>query len=484
MVRLNRTTATTLFLSLGGAVAVGAPAYALAARNFPLYESVAEVRLLGDPQIGDEAVVGDSKDAATFVSTELVALNSDDLETVVRQQQGGSDLQVEAVQVGTSNVVQLTTRSSRAGLVGTTAVLRRYSEVRRTALLGRIRTARELVDAQFTSTTQALASVGAGQGPTQQVQRAALETELSRLLQQRNTLDLAAASVERLVQVVSGGSQVRQAVQPVRDAALAGLVGAVLGLGAALALLRLRPRVRGLQDLVALSPEVALPTLPWLPRDERPARAGVAAAPYTAALAARGQRFGTPPLAVLAPTAGSGATTVAVGLAIASGRRRPTVLLAAGDVLDAAAARMLEVDLSMPPGQDGARATGYPGVRYRVVVEGTGMHAAARLEGAPVVDLLADLAAADLAVVIDCPPLADSPAGLELARRAGRVLLVGGADRSTAAELEAAARSVRRVGATLAGLVLSMSDWLPHLRRRRSRRPLSRRGPRLARRTR
>lgn len=463
--RLDRTAATLLTLGLVGAAVLGGPAYALAARDFPLYESVAEVRLLSDPPIGDEDAAETA--GSEYVATELVVLNSEDLQSVVRQRQDDSDLQIEAVQVGTSNVVELTTRSQDRGLVGTTEVLRRYGEVRRAGLVTRIGTLRVLVDQQVTATTQAIVRLSDTTSPALAVQRAALETELSRLLQQRSSLDLAEAASARLVQVVSGGSQIRQAVSPLRDAALGGLAGALLGLGAGLLLLRLRPRVRGLQDLVALSPEVALPTLPHLPGRDRSERAGTAAAPYTAALSVPGSPFGTPPLAVLAPTAGVGATTVAVGLAVASARRRPTVLVAAGDALDGEAARLLAVDPAEPAAEDGSRPTRHPGLRYLAPVEGAGDEGVARLEAALAGDLLGGVAEGT-AVVVDCPALTASPAGLELARRCGRVLLVGGVDRSAAAELEAAARSVERAGAALAGLVLSTPSRLPRLGRRPS----------------
>lgn len=472
MTRVSRSTARALALTLLGALLFGGAAALLALRDYPTYEARAQVRLLNDPQIGDELVTGGGTDqAASFVSTELVTINSSDLRAVAEREVGHA-FSASALQVGTSSVVELTTRSTERSVVGDSqSLLDAYVAQRRAALIVRITSVGAEVDSQLKAASNAIIALQQQDTVTSQIQQAALTQEFTRLNEQRNTLGVAQGAAGRLVQVVttaaSGGA--RQVISPARDGALGAVAGAVLGLGTALALGRLRSRVRGLEDLLDTAPEVALPTMPRLSGRSLTLQAGGATSAYVSALTPPGSDFARPPLVVLAPTTGCGATLMAVGLAVASARRGPTLLLSAGDALDGAAARLLGVDLEAPPPATSGRKTTYDDLLYVAAVDGSGPDAIAQLEHRVASGVLADAVRSGAAVVVDAPALSTSSAGLELARQAGQVLLVGGVEHTTPGELEAASRAVQRVGATLTGVVLNTPGGrglLPWRRRR------------------
>lgn len=470
---LRRPLTKALSLALLGAVLVGTGAALLALRDYPLYEAQQQIRLLADPVVGDEVVVDDRSDDDNFVDTELVTLNGPELREEVREATGLDDLVLDAVQVGTSNVVEVTARSSSPDVDSAAATtVDRYVLGRREALQERILSIGGEVERQLRAAADEIRRIGDEDSVTAQVQRGALTSEYTRLLEQRNTLQVASDASERLVQVVrsaeAGG--VDQVVSPLRNAALGGIAGAVLGLAAGLALNRLRDRVSGLEDLVALAPDVALPTIPALSGRSMAEQAGAACAGYVSALTPIDSGFGRPPLVVVAPTVGCGATLVAVGLAVASARRGPTVLLAAGDALDGAAARLLGVDTatSVPAGAVG-HPTAIDGLTYVPATQARGSGALLEVDQRLAHGLLRDAARRGDAVVVDAPALSTGSAGLELARQSRQVLLVGGVDVTSAAEIHAASRALRRVGAQIAGVVLShprSAGWRGRRRRR------------------
>ena len=456
---VRRSTVTTVFLTVLGALLVGVPSALLALRDYPLYEASVQVRLLADPRIGDEAALGDEgAQAANFIDTELVTLNSSSLRDRIAVRQDDPTLQVTAVRVGRSNVVEITGRSSQPDIDETVqSLLARYIEGRREELDRRILSAGREVDRQLRVANIAIGELAGDDSITAQLRRAALTAELTRLFEQRNTLQLASDASKRLIQVITTGQGgVRQVVNPLRDGVLGALAGGVIGLAVALALNRLRPRVRGLEDLMELAPEVALPTLPRLRGADLAEQAGTAASSYVSALNTGNTGFGRPPLVVVGPTPGCGATFLAVGLAVASARRQPTVLLAAGDALDESAAALLGLHPEERPTRAGGMvSTRFPGLTYAAVIDAGSRDPVQALDRRMADgDLLRIAGAEPVAVVVDAPPLDTSSAALELARQSGRVLLVGGLDRSSASELQLASRSLRRVGATLVGVVL------------------------------
>lgn len=465
-----------LVLSLLGAVLVGVPSLLLALQEHPVYEIRVQARLLDDPEIGDEAAVGGKEsELENFIDTELVTLNSDALRDRVATLQDDPELEVSAVRVGSSNVVEITVRSNEQDVDDSAdAVISRYVEGRRAELQERILGIGGEVDRQLAVANASIVALAGDDSITAQLQRAALTAELTRLFQQRNTLQLASNASSRLVQVVTTSSDgVQQVVHPVRNGALGALAGGVLGLALGLGLERLRPRVRGLEDLLEMAPEVALPTLRRVRGHDLAARAGAATSSYVSALTSGTSRFGEPPLVVVGPSAGCGATFVAVGLAVASARRRPTVLVAAGDAFDAGAARLLGLDPALTRGSVRGLTpidTRFPGLSYAAVGTPEDDDPAQALEARVAKDILRDPELTGRAVVVDAPPLEAGAAALELARQSGRVLLVAAVARTSADELDLAARSLRRVGASLSGVLLNEAPRGGGSRSRRNRR--------------
>lgn len=451
-----------LVASLLGALLLGAVGLLLALRNYPLYEATMQIRVEPDPVVGAEGRLISEDDLDSFLAGELVVLNGPELRTSLGELLPPDvEVSVRTEQLGSTTVVEIaaTADTPAAARQGADAVAARYAGWRREDLLERIASVRAQVDAQLARANARINELAGQTGVTSDVQRAALTAEYTRLIEQRNELQLAADGSSRLVSVVKppdvGG--VTQLVSPARDAALGALLGGVLGLTAALGLSRWRGRVTGLDDLLELAPALALPTLPLLSGKRVAERAGNAAAAHVSTLTPSTGGFAQPALVVLAPQPRAGATFTAVALAVAAARRGPTVLLAAGDAVDGAAARLLGItpaDLERAsPGKP--IDTAYEGLTYVPGAHGTGAEALAELEQRVVDDLLATVSRPGVSVVVDAPALSVSSAALDLARRGGQALLVGGVDRTRAADLDVAATAVRRVGATVAGVVLS-----------------------------
>lgn len=459
---MTRTTLLrALVFALLGAVLLGLVAYLLALRNYPTYQATLQMRIEPDPVVGAEA--GRSEvDPATFLASELVVLNGSELRASLDELLPEQvDVAVRTEQVGSTSVVVVaaTAPTEDEAQAGADAVAARYAGRRKADLLRRITSVQTEVERQVSATSAQIEELAGGEGVTSEIQRTALTQEFSRLIELQRNLQLASDASGRLVTVVKptdvGG--VPQLVRPARNAAVGAVVGAVLGLTGALALARFRRRITGLDELLELTPELALPTLHRVHGRHLAQQAGGAAASHVSALTPAGGHFAEPALVVLAPRPGAGATFCAVGLAVASARRRPTVLVAAGDALDAGAARMLGLDAAVlaehPAGTP--IPTAHQGLSYLRPVEGTGAGPLADLEERIASGLLGSTSRTGVSVVVDAPALSHSSAGLDMAREAGQALLVGGVERTRATELEAAATALRRVGSRVAGIVLS-----------------------------
>jgi hypothetical protein len=449
------------FLTLVGALLVGTVSALAALQDYPTYQATLQMRIEPDPVVGAE-VARSEVDQETFLASELVVLNGPEIRNSLNDLLPDEvDVSVRTDQIGSTAVVVVsaTAPTEAQAREGADAIAARYAGRRKQDLLRRITSVQAEVDRQLAATSSAIDALAGQTGVTSDIQRSALAGEYSRLIELQRNLQLAADASRRLVTVVKpsdiGG--VDQLVSPARNGVLGALTGGVLGLGAALALSRWRRRVTGLDDLLELAPDVALPTLPPLNGRQRTTRAGAAAASHVSSLTPVGGTFGDPPIVVLAPRPGAGATFTAVALAVASARRRPTLLLAAGDALDGGAAALLNLDAAAVAAEPAGTSlpTSHQGLSYVAAVKGTGPAALADLETRIAEGLLTSIVRPGVSVVVDAPALSHSAAGLDLARQAGAVVLVGGVERTRAAELDAAAAAVRRVGASLAGLVLS-----------------------------
>jgi hypothetical protein len=448
-------------LTLLGALLVGTVSVLAALQDYPTYQATLQMRIEPDPVVGAE-VARSEVDQETFLASELVVLNGPEIRNSLSGQLPDEvDVAVRTDQIGSTSVVVVsaTAPTEAQAREGADAIAARYAGRRKQDLLRRIASVQAEVDRQLAATSGAIDAIAEQTGVTSDIQRSALAAEYSRLIELQRNLQLAADASRRLVTVVKpteiGG--VEQLISPARNGVLGALAGAGLGLGAALGLSRWRRRVTGLDDLLELAPDVSLPSLPQLHGRERTTRAGAAAAAHVSSLTPPGGAFGEPAVVVVAPRPGAGATFTAVALAVASARRRPTVLLAAGDALDGGAADLLGLGAAAVGDEPAGTPlpTRHQGLSYVAAVKGTGPAALADLEARIADGLLASIARPGVSVVVDAPALSHSAAGLDLARESGAAVLVGGVERTRAAELDAAAAAVRRVGASLTGVVLS-----------------------------
>lgn len=452
---LRLSTMRAVALTMLGALLLGLLGALYALRDYPTYSATLQMRIFPDPSFGEEDPSANVP-AEEFLAGELLLLNDDAPTGAAPNADEGS---VSVTQIGSTNVLQVVALAdTREGAVaGADAVVEEYADGRQESLQGRVTAVGRAVQAQLASTTQRIGALAGDEGVTAGVNRDALTGEYTRLLGIQSSLRIASAGSERLVQVVREASvpASTQVVDPVRSGVLFGVLGAVLGLGTALAMSRWRRWVTGLDDVLELAPDLALPTIPHLAGPARAAHLGQAVGTHVSALTGSGGVFGQPPLVVVAPTQGAGCTTTAVGLAVASARRGPTILVAMADALDGAAARMLAVrDPGSTPDAHGA-STAVAGLTYLAPVDGHGPAALIALEGVTGGRSLDALRREGVSVVIDAPALSRSPVALDLARNGGQVLLVGGVEHTTSAELQAAAASLRHVGARLVGVVLS-----------------------------
>ena len=470
-------TARALAAAVASALLLGGVALLLALVRYPAYTAEVQLRVLPDPTLYSDDANGSAPAPDEYLTPEVLTLGSTELAGTVGAAVGRpDDVTLDATQVGITDVVQLTVRSSseETALQAAQALPRVYGEQRRAALSERVESAQADVQQQLDAVSAEVFDLAGSTGVIAVAQREALTAEYARLLRLASALQLAEDAAGRLVSVVLpvDASRVEQVVQPLRDAALGALLGAVLGLSTGLVLARTRPRLETVEDLLEVAPGTALPTIPHLRGDSLLRRAGEVASPHVSALAGSDGSFGRPaPVVVVGPVEGVGASTTAVGLAVASAARWPTTLLAPGDGRDSAAAGLLDPAGADVPGGDAPReglATVVDDLCYRAPTSEADVHRAlldARRAGPPGGD----------ALVVDAPPLSRSPLALDLARGGAHVLLVGAVGRTTAAELHVAARAVERVGGTVTGVVLctpSARPWgLPDgLRPRRARR--------------
>jgi Mrp family chromosome partitioning ATPase len=434
----------------------------LSLRDYPTYSATLQMRTFPDPTVGGAEPMADVS-VEEFLAGELLLLNDD---TEAAATATTDDDSVTVTQIGSTNVLQVVALADtrRGAVAGAQAVAERYAAARERGLEQRVTTVGVEVQAQLAATTERIRGL-TGDDVTVGVDRDALTAEYTRLLGIQNSLRIATASSQRLVQVLRDASvpAARQVVDPVRSGAAFGVLGAVLGLGAALALSRWRRWVTGLDDLLELAPELALPTIPTLGRPTT-AQLAQALGMHVSALTGPDGVFAGSALLVVAPTEGAGCTTTAVGLALASARRGPTVLVAMADALDGAAAQLLGMRGLEGASEGRAVPTPVAGLSYLAPVQGRGPAALLALEDVTGGWSRANLPA-DVSVVIDAPALSRSPVALDVARNGGQVLLVGGVEHTTSAELQAAAAALRHVGARLTGVVLS-SPRRGFLRRR------------------
>ncbi len=177
-------------------------------------------------------------------------------------------------------------------------------------------------------------------------------------------------------------------------------------------------------------------------------------------------------------TGGEGVSTVAVGFARRSAREAQNKILViacgdddAGNHDAASLPSLLDLFQSDRPLAGGSRALpaahGEQG-RERVRRARLGAHAQDELNPRLLAAFAEELRRSFNVIVLDCPPVADSPIASLLSRIADGTIIVAAAGQSRRRAMEHAVAEINRMGGNVVGLVLNRQrDWLPGWLRRR-----------------
>jgi Mrp family chromosome partitioning ATPase len=394
-----------------------------------------------------------------YVQTELYAFTSRDLlDEVGGKAHVAGTPNISATQLASTDVIRVTaeadTPATAVALADTAVDV--YMKLRLAASNAKAGQTLTTLTGEIDQTRQQMDQLGYGN--VDSAMRSALDARLSRLVEQQDQVQLDASGEAATVQVVTSAAAEGgvPASSPLSSALLGGLLGALAGVGVAILLSRSDGRVEGPGDLRDIVPPKTIVEIPKARRDRR----GLASGPPSRAVREPsdrpGQRpvvpqlrrlsyglarvtatFGQPVL-VVGDTTGAGASFVATELALNAARKGPTILVAAGDVLDG----RISMTFGIPTVYYGGMATAARGQRpvdelqallrptsvdqLEVLVEGPrGDDGLERLEEAAAMHGLGKtLALLNAAVVIDAPPLNESTLALDLAEDAGAAVFV------------------------------------------------------------
>lgn len=465
--------------ALVGALLLGAGGAALATTADRPVSAEALVQSYADPDTVENPLTGTvGGDAAarnaTYLETELVYLNGTDLADQVAATLGvpTSDVDVEAVRVGESNVINITSTApdQAAALAQAQTAADVYITGRQQRLTDRINSVLNTVLSQITANEQAIAALP--DPPTvgfdsNEQQRAALSQQNVDLLNARDTLQRAAADASQIA------GQIQQAdVLPsgavsdtVLTIAAAVLLGALLGAVLTPVVSGLRGRVRDDQDVANLGVPVLSPDLPSASQPRRSTALHRAVQLQALQLPAGPVNGGS--LAIVAATPGVGATFTAVAHALHSARRGRTVLVTSdGDaVADAVGGLHDRVDLTFTPADPAADlvvvrglwGTSIPELLVLVLGETSTDHVT---DARSIDDLLPEgfvptATAAGWSVVVDAPPLDSSDEGVRAARQSSETLVVAAIGTSRVVDVDRAVQILHAAGTTPAGVLVN-----------------------------
>ena len=461
MPRLRRLVGTVAGTALVGAVLGAAVAGTLTA-----YRADALVDLSSALSATNGGSVASTDQADRFVQSELLYLNSTTFRASVASAAGvdGSSFVLTAAQVGSTDVVQLAAVAADGGPAEELAdgAVSAYASYRRDLLTQDVAGLQTQLDAAQEALTNAQAA-----------DTSDLTTLQRRVEDLQSDIDTtqATASAEG-----AGGTVIETATDSGAQRTTSSVLGAGAGLalGALLGLLgvvvprAVSQRVWTLDDARETGVPVARPALPavapdWLDRlaDRRSDDALESASRLLAARLVGSGADGRP-LVLLGADVGVGTSFTAVNLAAALARRRPTVLVPAGDVADGRVAEWFGLPLSAPGLLDVAGSDDLSTVLAALQptpVDGLSVLAVGQsgrwepVESALAGPALPLLLAAGWAVVVDCPPSALSTATLELVPLDPAIGLVVATGQTTGEQLAGAVDQLRGTGTPPSALV-------------------------------
>jgi capsular exopolysaccharide synthesis family protein len=355
-----------------------------------------------------------------------------------------------------------------------TAQATRQLETLRTALQGQADDLRE----QIAALDEAIALVPDADKPELTAERQNLIIQLGQLsadLDEVRNAELGQGPVGSvLLPAIAPEQSTRSPL--VRTAALAGLLGLLMGIAAALVRDRMDDTIRREESLAALARK--RPVLGRIPRQHSrsagngPAGRGSPVGEAYQSLAANvrflvDKAVGTDGrgriLLVASAEAGAGRTSVAVNLALAVARAGHRVVLVDGDLRSPSVADVLQIEFE--PGLaeliKGSVSADHGWLSFadldlRVVPAGrTDGHALDLLASAQVAERLADVARDCDLVVVDSTPVLDCADTVELVQAVDMAVVVARTGRSRAHELLAAVNQLEAVGGSVIGWVLN-----------------------------
>ncbi len=416
--------------------------------------------------LGDQAARN-----ATYLETELVYLDGDDLADQVAAASGAAGPELAAARVGSSNVVEITATAATPGAARAQAqsAADLYVQGRRDRLTTRINEQVAVLDQQIETTGALVAELDAVvvQTAAQQQQADTLRQQYADQLAVKDTLTRAAADVPRIATPVqSAAVRPAGALSPLLWGALLGaLVGLLLG--ALVPVLRdaVSSRVRDVDDLADLDVPVLTPALPGPPRSGRTG-ADLRRAVQLQALRLSAGAAGGGSLAVVAGSAGAGTSFVAAAHARHAARRGPTLLVraagpGAGDIGLGVAndhEGLTELDLHNRP-----QLTGDDLVQASQRSTEPDLRVLSPGRASAYQDVDADTLAAVIgtarelgwAVVVDAPALDVSDLGVRLSRVCDQTVLVVAAHRTAVDDVAVTVQVLQADQGRLSGVLLN-----------------------------
>lgn len=482
-----RTGTAVLLVCLGLALV-----YSLAAT--PTYVASADVLL--EPSGPQAEATGGGQIDAEEVATQTQVVTSLPVARLVQERLGlaaAPDLSelVTVQAVGTSRVLRVTAQDADPGRAARTAsvVATSYLQLREQDSVGSYEQARERLVSEQSDIETRLAEIDdqLADDPAQrelQNERRTLLSTLSQLATQTDTL------TESLTTAATGGELLRTPETPddpvtpqtLLNLVLGGLVGLILGVGAALLRDRLDDVVHEESEVQqvlggsvlgrvpqwrdrALADRLATLLAPHDPVSEEYQRLAVNLRFLLATRATDAQGTGAVVL-VTSSQQGEGKTVTSANLAVAAARLGLSVVLVDGDLRRAGVAPRF--GLGDPPGLSDLLASGDPPITHLLDVGVEDLHVlaagtpapnpAALLSSPRMGEVLADLTDRTDLVVLDSPPVLLGADTLELVTRADLVVVVARARVSRRRQLVALREALRTVAVRPAGVVVNGVD--------------------------
>jgi len=461
------------WIVLGAMLSAFSAATALSFLQDPIYET--EAQMLVEPRAAanvfgqDPALNAQSLERA--IQTEIQVLEGQTVRQRVQEDLGLESLPPEArgSAVGSTDVVSVKVRSGdpEVARLLANAYVEAYASVRREQAVNSLEAAGAELQAKIDELQDQIERVD-------ERQRAPLLSQQAAFKQRLDQLQIDAALTTGGASVVKSAEAPTVPVepQPVRTAALAGVLGLLVGLGAALLLDYLDDSVRVPDDV---EPLTDLPVLAVVPVEPPPDHRPVALSePHEFVVEIyRGLRTNVQFLGldrtlrtiqVTSSLPGEGKTTTATNLAV---------------VLSQAGHRtvLVDADLRRPRVHEVFRVPAAPGFTEALLGEpldlvlahvNDSLHVVAAGTVPPnpsemmshrrVADLLQQLAARYDYVIVDTAPVLPIADALALSRSVDGVLLVAQANRVSQRELKEAIERLELVGAPLFGLVLNRAS--------------------------